>query len=99
MTAHRLALDQLADRNLANTIGCPYCGQPAGHTCLTTDFDGSRHELVNPPAHPRRLDDARTTHAADCPACGASAGAECGVPGATPCRPHPARRRAAGAAR
>lgn len=48
------SLDQLAERELALTVGCRYCGAKAGQGCITTDYSGRTHPLENLPAHPKR---------------------------------------------
>lgn len=46
--------EQLAEKDLAETVNCRDCGAPKGQPCQRVDYDGTRHELTNLPAHPRR---------------------------------------------
>lgn len=46
--------EQLAEKDLAETIPCRDCGAPKGQPCQRVDYDGTRHELTNMPAHIRR---------------------------------------------
>ncbi|OZD65131.1 hypothetical protein CH263_13385 [Rhodococcus sp. 06-1059B-a] len=46
--------EQLTEKDLAETIPCRDCGAPKGQPCQRVDYDGTRHELLNLPAHPKR---------------------------------------------
>lgn len=48
------SLDQLAQRDLALTIACRYCGAKIGEPCIVKDRLGT-HELTNLPAHAQRI--------------------------------------------
>lgn len=48
------SLDQLADRDTAAAVYCPWCMAAPGAPCTTTDRTGT-HPLENFPAHPARM--------------------------------------------
>ena len=49
------SFDQLAQRDLALTIPCRYCGAATGAGCVTKGRDGQLHPLENFPAHHARI--------------------------------------------
>lgn len=56
------SLDFLADRDQAETVPCPTCQAPAGHTCTRPEpHTGRPVPLVNLPAHPARITAAANT--------------------------------------